>query len=372
MRRTPALIIGGGPAGAAAAILLADAALPHLLIERTAVTGDALCGGFLSWRSLESLRALGVDPTLLNTSDLTTARLFVGGRMASAPLPHPAKGVSRHRLDSVMMALAAARGAAIEYGVEARSAAGGIVALKGGASIGADAIFLASGKRDLRGLARPVEAQEADPSLGLRVRLAPSPSLDRLIAGAIELHLFDRGYAGLNLQEDGSGNFCLAVHRSRLVEAGGPEGLLTAIAAESPVLAERLAWRAPGPVDAVANVPYGWRLRRGEAGLFRLGDQAGVIPSLAGEGMGIAIASGIRAAQAYARGGPGSAVGFQQRLARDLARPIALAGLIRSAAEHPAAAARLVILAQKAPIMIDIAARLTRINHSPIDAKRAA
>lgn len=368
MRRTPALIIGGGPAGAAVAILLADAGLPHLLIERTAVTGNALCGGFLSWRSLESLRALGIDPAALNPTSLTTARLFVRDKIASAPLPQLAKGVSRHQLDSAMIALAAARGASIEHGIEARAVEAGLVQLKGGNTLAADTIFLATGKRDLRGLARPADAQEADPSLGLRVRLSPSPTLDRLVGGAIELHLFDRGYAGLNLQEDGSGNLCLAIHRSRLNEAGGPEGLLQAIGAESAVLAERLAWRAPGAIDAVANVPYGWRLRSGTAGLFRLGDQAGVIPSLAGEGMGIAIASGIRAAQAYARGGAAAAPKFQRQLARDLARPMMVAGLIRAAAEHSAAAQRLLSIAKKAPILIDIAARLTRIDHSRIDA----
>ncbi|OYY71923.1 NAD(P)/FAD-dependent oxidoreductase [Sphingomonas sp. 28-63-12] len=372
MRRTPALIIGGGPAGAATAILLARGRAPHLLIERTAATGDALCGGFLSWRSLESLAALGIDPAALNPAMLTIARLFVGGTVAEAPLPQPARGVSRHRLDSVMMAQAISQGAAVERGADARAIDGDTVRLHDGSEIAADAIFLATGKRDLRGLSRPPEAQQADPSLGLRVRLSPAPALSKLLAGTIELHLFDRGYVGLNLQEDGSGNLCLAVHRSRLNEAGGPEGLLRALAAESPALAERLAWRQPGAIDAVANVPYGWRQRVGIAGLFRLGDQAGVIPSLAGEGMGIAIASGIRAAQAFAQGGPTASVGFQHRLARDLVRPLGVAGLIRAAAEHPAAARQLVALAKKAPIMIEIAARLTRINHSPIDAPRAA
>lgn len=372
MRRTPALIIGGGPAGAATAILLAQAKLPHLLIERTATTGDALCGGFLSWRSLDSLTALGIDPDTLNRATLTTARLFVGGAVAEAALPRPARGVSRHRLDSVMMAQAIGQGATVERGADARAIEGGTVRLNDGSAISAAAIFLATGKRDLRGLARPPEAQQADPSLGLRVRLSASPTLHRLLDGAIELHLFDRGYVGINLQEDGSGNLCLAVHRSRLIEAGSPEALLRALAGESSALADRLAWRAPGSIDAVANVPYGWRMRRGSVGLFRLGDQAGVIPSLAGEGMGIAIASGIRAAQAYAQGGPDAAPGFQRRLARDLVRPLGVAGLIRAAAEHPRSARHLVALAKKAPIMIDIAARLTRIAHSPIDAPQPA
>lgn len=369
MRRTPALILGGGPAGSAAAILLAQARAPHLLIERNRETGDALCGGFLSWRSLESLRSIGIDPDDLNPASVTGVRLFHGDRIASAPLPRAAKGVSRHRLDTVMMRHAIAAGAAVERGVGARDHDEGVVRLSDGTSIATDALFLATGKHDLRGLARPASARGADPTLGLRLRLDPSPALTRLVGTAIELHLFDRGYAGLVLQEDGSANLCMAVHRSRLTEAGDPEALLAMLADDAPHLAARLGARTGGRIEAIANVPYGWRARSGTAGLFRLGDQAGVIPSLAGEGMGIAIASGIRAAQAYRRGGPGAAPAYQRRLARDLVRPIGLAGLIRRAAETPRFAAPMLWLAETAPFVVDLAARLTRINHSPIDAR---
>ena len=57
-------------------------------------------------------------------------------------------------------------------------------------------------------------------ALGLRLRLVASPALDRLVGDAVELHLFDRGYAGVVRQEDGSANICLAVRRSRLHEVG--------------------------------------------------------------------------------------------------------------------------------------------------------
>ena len=68
MRRTPALIVGGGLAGAATAIGLARAGLPHLLVERSRETGDAICGGFLSWRTLETLGGLGIDPDKFNVN----------------------------------------------------------------------------------------------------------------------------------------------------------------------------------------------------------------------------------------------------------------------------------------------------------------
>ena len=359
MRRTPALIVGGGPAGACAAIGLARARLPHLLIERTSETGDALCGGFLSWRTLDSLRSVGVEADELNPSQLTRVRLYAGRRMREAPLPRPAVGVSRHRLDTLLLARALWEGASIERGVTVRAIDERIARLADGATIEGDALFLASGKHDVRGLARPEDARGDDPSLGLRVHLGPSPGLVAMLGDAIELHLFDRGYAGIAMQEDGRANLCMAVHRSRLTESGSPERLLATLADEAPRLRDRLAWLAPNAtIDAVANVPYGWRVRHGEHGLFRLGDQAGVIPSLAGEGMGIAIRSGIDAAAAYARDGSEGAVDWQRGFARRLARPIGVADAVRHVAEGRLATA--LVATARAPL-IRFVAHATRI-----------
>ncbi len=355
------LIVGGGPAGAAAAITLAREGEQPLLIERSRETGDAICGGFLSWRTLETLAKLGVEADALNPAPTTRVRLFAKERTAEAPLPRPARSVSRRTLDTVLIAAAQAAGAAIERGVTVR-AIEETVRLDDGAELHPAALFLASGKHDIRGLARPAEARGNDPTLGLRVRIAAAPGLTRLVGDSIELHLFDRGYVGIALQEDGSGNVCMAVHRSRLNEAGDPERLLSALGAECPALGERLGYRAGSePIDAIANVPYGWRVREGRAGLFRLGDQSGVIPSLAGEGMGIALASGVAAAEAFARGGAEAAADWQVRFAHDIARPIGVARLIAGLGERPASAGALVTVARLAPSLVDLAARLTRV-----------
>ena len=355
------LIVGGGPAGAAAAITLAREGEQPLLIERSRETGDAICGGFLSWRTLETLAKLGVEADALNPAPTTRVRLFAKERTAEAPLPRPARSVSRRTLDTVLIAAAQAAGAAIERGVTVR-AIEETVRLDDGAELHPVALFLASGKHDIRGLARPAEARGNDPTLGLRVRIAAAPGLTRLVGDSIELHLFDRGYVGIALQEDGSGNVCMAVHRSRLNEAGDPERLLSALGAECPALGERLGYRAGSePIDAIANVPYGWRVREGRAGLFRLGDQAGVIPSLAGEGMGIALASGVAAAEAFARGGAEAAADWQVRFAHEIARPIGVARLIAGLGERPASAGALVTVARLAPSLVDLAARLTRV-----------
>jgi len=354
------LIVGGGPAGSAAAIALARGGARPLLIERQRETGDALCGGFLSWATLDRLARLGVTAEALNPAPTTRVRLFAPGRSAEARLPRPARCVSRRRLDGLLLAAAEVAGAAVERGVTVR-AIEDTVRLDDGAELQPQALFLASGKHDIRGLARPVEARGDDPMIGLRVRIAPAPGLTRKIGDAIELHLFDRGYCGVVLHEDGSANACLAVHRSRLNEAGDPEALLRALSDECPELGDRFAYRSGDePIDAVANVPYGWRARSGAAGLFRLGDQAGVIPSLAGEGMGIAIASGVSAAEAWRSGGADSAAQWQRWFAGQLARPIGVARAIAAIGEGKATAGALVTLARIAPPLVGLTARLTR------------
>jgi flavin-dependent dehydrogenase len=347
-----ALIVGAGPAGAAAAITLARAGAPHLLVERTRETGDALCGGFLSWRTLETLVRLGVDPEALSPRTISRVRLFSGSSFAEARLPRPAKAISRRALDTALLAAAETAGAAIERGAIVRAVGDGIATVDGISLSGP--ILLATGKHDVRGAGRPVEA---DPAMGLRVRMPATPALDRLVGDAVELHLFDRGYAGVALQEDGSANVCLALRRSRLREAGTPLDLLRALATGP--LGDRLAGLdARTPIDAVANVPYGWRAA--PAPFYRLGDQGAVIASLAGEGMGIALASGIGAATAHLGGiGPPA---WQRTFARRARRPVLLADVVRQLVERPIGAAFALSATRALPVLMQIMARATRIG----------
>lgn len=353
------LIIGGGPAGAAAAIMLAQGGAKPIVLERHDGNHDALCGGFLSWNTLDQLRTLGIDPAALGGHVVERVRLLTGKRMAAFDLPAPGMGLSRCTLDRALLAQAERAGADVRRGAIVRAIEGDTVRLDDGDTMTAENILLATGKHDLRGAARP--SIGSDPAMGLRWRFRASHRLTEIVADAVELHLFDHGYAGLVMQEDGHANLCLAIRRSAFVRVGQrPDAVLATLIAHQPALRERLADEQLGQAQAIANVPYGWRAGASDAnGLYRLGDQAGVIPSLAGEGVGIALASGMAAARAVIEEATPAA--FQDALSGTLRLPIVTASLLWHAAERPLIASAALPIIARWPGLVDRAIRMTRV-----------
>lgn len=352
--------MGAGPAGCAAAIVLAQSGAQPLLVDRDAKAGDALCGGFLSWRTAERLRGLGIDPEALGAHRVERLILFGEGRPAEIALPRRAYGLSRRTLDTALRSRALAEGAQLVCDTVRQVEA---LHVKGRAhEWHAESLFLATGKHDVRGSPRPRAAK--DPALGLRVRLNLSPRLAKRLANTIELHLFEGGYAGLVLQEDGSANLCLAVRKSLLGDADGdPAALLAKAAAAHPHLALRLepGWREAA-FDTIGSVPYGWSAESTEPGVFRLGDQAAVIPSLAGEGIDIALASGIVAAEAWRTGGADAAPAYQQALHKRVKAPLLWAGAAWGLAERPAITKWGLAAARFAPTLVERLVDATRLD----------
>ena len=357
-----ALIVGGGPAGAAAAITLARAGLAPRLIERSAAAHDVVCGGFLGWDALSLLTALGIDAAALGARPITRLRLIAGKRRIETELPHAAAGLSRRRLDAGLLSAAERAGAEVTRGLAVRTAdpQRRTVRLQDDSEISCDALLLATGKHELRGVARPLGELRESLAVGLRAALPPSPARNAALAETIELHLFDQGYCGLLLQEDGSTNLCLSVSQARLTEAGSPANLLAALAGTLPTLAERLGQDHPKALTAIAGVPYGWAAKSSAPGLFRLGDQGAVIASLAGDGIAMALAGGISAATALLSDGPAGAGPWQRGCARRTARQRALAEVLRHGAERPASRAALMALLRLMPRLLAPAASLTR------------
>ena len=359
-----ALVIGGGPAGSVAAMQVARGGMRTLLVEKNHAGHDPVCGGFVSADALALLRRAGIDTDVLGGHPVHRMRFQVGPRRLEAELPFPAIGLSRRKLDAVLLAGARDAGVAVEFGRTARALAGTrTIGFADGSNIAADAIVLATGKLNLRGVDRPGDSAHGSAKVGLRMALRPGAACAADLAGMIELHLFADGYAGLVLQEDGNLNLCLSVAAQRLRDAGGSaDQLLGVLAAEAPLLAERVASGTPlGGWSSIARIPYGWRATETLPGLFRVGDQAAVIASLAGDGIGIAIASAAAAARALLEGGPAAAPAYQRDFARRARRPIACAELLRAVAESPAWSRPVARMLSVRPQLLAWGATATRI-----------
>jgi flavin-dependent dehydrogenase len=360
VRRAATLIAGGGPAGSAAAIVLARAGIAAELVERTDGPHDIVCGGFLGWDALAALGRLGLDPAALGARPIRRMRLLSARRRVEAALPRTAAGLSRRTLDEALLGAAEEAGATVARGRSIRAAdlAMRRIRLDDEEEVEAEALVLATGKHELRGAARPVDISTRP--LGLRTSLRPSARLAAELEGVIELHLYDGGYAGLLIQEDGTANLCLSASRERLKAAGGIEPLVARLAGELPAFAARLNEGEASEWSAVSGVPYGWRALDTAAGVYRVGDQAAVIASLAGDGIAIALESGAAAARAIVAGRPAAA--FQRDWARRARRPIGLAEVLRRSAEHGLARDAMMGLLGWFPALAPLAARLTRIG----------
>jgi len=338
------LIIGGGPAGSAAAITLGRAGCSPMLLERATGPTDKVCGDFLSVDAIRQIRTLGVDPWALGAVPIHRVRLIHGERIAETALPFPAAGLSRRTLDAALLHQAECAGAVVRTGQTVRrllrdpasgarpscpptsdcvayptypppgdlgtrlsppsSGLAGDSLVHDGrkwtaqiddwTELTAETVFLATGKHDLRELPRP--RCGGDGAIGMKMYFSPAPGPANALDGAIELTLFPGGYAGMQPVEGGRIVLCIAVKRRAFQRYGGGwPGLIAAIEQRSRRFAARLTGAdklLPRPL-AVAGVPYGYQASPESAdGLFRLGDQAAVIPSLTGAGMAIALHSG--------------------------------------------------------------------------------
>ena len=294
--------MGGGLAGAGAAIRLARAGRAVTLVERSAGPHHKVCGEFLSGEALGELGALGIDPAAMGAPALSRVRIAARGGAHAAPLPFPALSLTRRALDEALLDRAQAVGVTVMRGRSvtrvARSGEGWRADLSAGDPLAAPVLVAATGKHDQRGDRRP-DGLHGD-LVGLKSYYRLSPSAAAELAGAVDVIFFPGGYLGIQPVETGEANACLVVSRACLAQLGGdPWAVFDHVARSSEHAGALLAGaeRTLAKPLAVGRVPYGY-VRTRTDGAYHVGDQAAVIPSFCGEGMGLALRSGHLAADA--------------------------------------------------------------------------
>jgi flavin-dependent dehydrogenase len=323
------LVIGGGLAGAMAALRLTQAGREVVLFEKERSAHHKVCGEFLSPEAVEYLRMADLDPLKLGAVPIESLRLAAKGRVIQTRLPFRALSLSRCVLDAALLERVENAGCGVWRGamVQALAREGDrwTTRLADGTTQRAHNVFLATGKHDLHGWNRPPGKQ--NDLVGFKMHWRLRPEQCEALRGFMDLFLFGGGYGGLALVEEDIANFCFVIRRSRLRQLGDWRAVLAALLQENALIRERLdnaVALCERPI-AVSSIPYG-HLPEDECQAWCVGDQAAVIPSFTGDGMAIALHSGALAAEMYMAGSTPSR--FHQTLRGQLRSGMAIATVL--------------------------------------------
>lgn len=373
-RSVDALVVGGGPAGAALASHLAAAGREVVLCERQAQGGVQVCGEFISASAVSELADLGLAPASLGAPEISRTRIVAQDVRAEADLPFRAYGLSRSQLDRRLLERAAQQGAETRLGVAVcgleRRGAGWRARLGDGDPIEAAVVILANGKHELRGYQRRVDVSAVH--IGFKMHWQLSADQDEALGHRVELYVHPRGYVGLQRVEAGVVNLCFVIDAASYRSAGLSWGaILSHLRTLVPALDVRLRdarplW--PRPLS-VARVPYGYLCRSNDCldGLYRIGDQFAVIPSFTGEGIALALRSARLAAEAVLEGM--TPARFAARARREILPAMRVARLAEAICGWPSLC-RLALRLGRLPGTLPALARSTRLR-VPVGAGRA-
>ena len=302
----PPVIIGGGPAGATAALALRKAGQAVTLIERAGGPTDKVCGDFLGATASRLAETMGVPLTALGARAVGYLRVIRRDSVIETRLPFHALGLSRRTFDEALLRQCLANGVDLIRGDAARPPrADGqdlVIETPQRGTLTTGTVFLATGRPDPRTL---IPVPKSSGVTGYKMPLRLRADQRDALTGLVEMMVFSTGQAALQRVEDDQVTLCLLLRRRPKDDSW--DTIRTAIEARSPHLARRLDGSVPllaHPLVA-ADIPLGFlhRVRATDHdGLFRVGDQAAVLSSLLADGVSVAMRGATRAAQSWLTG----------------------------------------------------------------------
>ena len=318
---TEVAIVGGGPAGAALAILLGRAGREVVLFERAPAYRWRAGGVFTSPATMTALRRLGLADELLaaiarpvpamrvETPGGVSFRLTYGD---DGSLKAPAVGLDRAILDPALLSLAVATGVDLRRGrtvtgikppersgdpfeIRTSRPAGGDELHQARILVGADGIRSQVARS--MGVARPARFVSR---IALTYHVAdPAPQVPR----DARMRIIRDGYIGVAPVPRGRVNVGIVLGSSwrAALRTEGAEALATRLVRGIPATMEDSAdWRYAERQDSLEGAsPVGHRVtKRAGPGWFLVGDAAGFLDPFTGEGIHRGLVSAELAARA--------------------------------------------------------------------------
>ena len=289
--RYDVIIVGGGLAGLTAALHLANANVNILLIEKYEYPHHKVCGEYVSNEVMPYLKSLGIHP--FDTGAIAISHFEISakdGRKVTTKLPLGGFGISRYALDYLLFKAVKER-ITVVFGtvetIEFEKNSFSVRTIERDTFNG-DFVLGAYGKRSLvdTTLKRAFIKQKS-PWLAVKAHYEYSFPSD-----TVALHNFEGGYCGLSQVETGAINACYLTTYKSFKRYGNIDVFQKEVLSQNPHLDSffehaNLLFEKPLTISQISfekKLPV-------EEHIFMIGDSAGLIHPLCGNGMAMAIHS---------------------------------------------------------------------------------
>jgi flavin-dependent dehydrogenase len=297
-------IIGGGPAGSSAAILLSKKGYSVTLVEKKSFPREVLCGEFISKEVVEFLleNSLYKEFLKLSPNPISSFR-FSGenGKDLLASLKFPAYGIRRSKLDNFLLSKAGENGTEIFQPAEAKEiqkqSEGYLIKIKPDTgeefSLYSKIIIAAYGKQNIldKNFGRDFYGVKSKLN-GVKFHIDKA-NFDSFNSEEIQVYTGHNIYCGINAVDNNTITLCFLEKRDKFQYS--PKEYLLRLSRQNKKFNALFNKNFFDSIDKLqvygtGNIYFGKRDIVNE-GIFYIGDSAGVIAPLVGDGIGIAVQS---------------------------------------------------------------------------------
>ncbi|RFN58122.1 NAD(P)/FAD-dependent oxidoreductase [Marixanthomonas ophiurae] len=285
------IIIGGGLAGLTCALHLSKQGIDVLLIEKDTFPDHKVCGEYISNEVLPYLNSLAIDPLAEGAISISKLKISnYNNKEIETTLPLGGFGMSRYYFDNLLFKKVKEKCKVVFKTVESISFQSEIftVTTQDTTEYKAKYVVGAHGKRSNidKKLNRKFSKQQS-PWLAVKAHYDYEFPLD-----TVALHTFKGGYCGLSKTETGAVNACYLTTYTSFKKYKGIEDFQKNNLSKNPNLKQFFSEATPlfdspltiGQISFQPKNPV-------ENHIFMIGDSAGLIHPLCGNGMAMAIHS---------------------------------------------------------------------------------